>query len=181
MMDRLQELQKKWKKDGIPSFDIGIGINSGEAIVGNMGSLNRLDYTALGDAVNVASRLEGLNKIYGTNIIMGEYTHKLVKDDFETRKLDTVRVWGKKEPVNIYELLSPKNKASRMQHDLARLYETGLDLYFRKEWKQAITSFQGALKLMDDSASRILISRCQKFLKKPPPRDWDYVWEQEIK
>lgn len=181
MMNRLQELKKKWKKDDIPSFDIGIGINSGEAIVGNMGSLNRLDYTALGDTVNVASRLEGLNKIYGTNIIMGEYTHKLVKDDFETRKLDTVRVWGKKEAINIYELLSPKNKASRMQHDFVRLYETGLDLYFRKEWKQAITSFQGALKLMDDSASRMLISRCQKFLKKPPSRDWDYVWEQETK
>lgn len=181
MMDRLQELQKKWKKDDIPSFDIGIGINSGEAIVGNMGSLTRLDYTALGDPVNVASRLEGLNKIYGTNIIIGEYTHKLIKDDFMTRKLDTVRVWGKKEAINIYELVSSKNKPNRMQYDFIRLYETGLALYFRKEWTKAIISFQGALELMDDHASQIFIARCKKFMKKPPPRDWDFVWKQGTK
>jgi adenylate cyclase len=113
MMDKLKELQKKWKKEGIPSFDIGIGLNSGDAIVGNMGSSKRFDYTAMGDNVNLASRLEGLNKTYGTNIIISENTYKIVKDKFKARKLGTVTVKGKKKPIVIYELLSHKNKPDK--------------------------------------------------------------------
>jgi adenylate cyclase len=108
MMEKLRQLQKKWKKEGIPSFDIGIGLNSGEAIVGNMGSSKRFDYTAMGDNVNLASRLEGLNKTYKTNIIISENTYKMVKDKFKVKKLGTVTVKGKKKPVVIYELLSRK-------------------------------------------------------------------------
>jgi adenylate cyclase len=108
MVDKLRELQKKWKKEGIPSFDIGIGLNSGEAIVGNMGSKSRFDYTAMGDNVNIASRLEGLNKKYDTNIIISENTYKLVKDKFKTKKIDTVKVKGKEKSIIIYELLSKK-------------------------------------------------------------------------
>jgi len=113
MMEKLKELQKKWKKEGIPSFDIGIGLNSGEAIVGNMGSSNRFDYTAMGDNVNIASRLEGLNKTYKTNIIISENTYKLVKDKFEVKKLDSVTVKGKKKAITIYELLSYKKKSNK--------------------------------------------------------------------
>jgi adenylate cyclase len=113
MMDKLKELQKKWKKEGIPSFDIGIGINSGDAIVGNMGSKNRFDYTVIGDNVNLASRLEGLNKTYGTNIIISENTYKLVKDTFKTKELGVVKVKGKEKPIRIYELISRKDKPSK--------------------------------------------------------------------
>jgi adenylate cyclase len=181
MIDKLRDLQKKWKKEGIPSFDIGIGLNSGDAIVGNMGSSNRFDYTAMGDNVNLASRMEGLNKIYGTNIIISGNTHKIIKENFETRKLDAVKVKGKKKPILIYELLSQKDRLSKKQNDFVRFYETGLELYFKREWKPAIKSFQEALKLIENNASQVLIDRCQEFLKNPPPRDWDGVWEMETK
>jgi adenylate cyclase len=181
MMDKLKDLQKKWKKEGIPSFNIGIGLNSGDAIVGNMGSSTRFDYTAMGDNVNLASRMEGLNKVYGTNIIISEKTHKIVKDKFESRKLDAVKVKGKKKPILIYELISHKDNTSKKQRDFIKLYETGLEFYFKKKWKESIKSFQASIKLIDDNASNIFITRCQEFLKNPPSKDWDGVWEMETK
>jgi adenylate cyclase len=181
MMEKLREFQKKWKKEGIPSINIGIGLNSGDAIVGNMGSSSRFDYTAMGDNVNLASRMEGLNKIYGTNIVITENTQKVVKDKFETRKLDAVRVKGKKKPILIYELVSEKGKLNKKQGDFIKHYEEGLKLYFEKKWKLAIKSFQTAIKIMDDVASNELIKRCQEFSKKQPSKDWDGVWEMKTK
>ncbi len=181
MIEKLNELQNKWKNEGIPSFKIGIGINSGDAIVGNMGSSSRFDYTAMGDNVNLASRAEGLNKIYGTSIIITENTQKVVKDKFETRKLDAVRVKGKEKPILIYELVSEKGKISKKQLDFIMLYETGLKLYFEKNWKLAINSFQEALKIIDDIASNEFIKRCKDFSKNPPSEGWDGVWEIKTK
>ncbi|MFE3845737.1 CHASE2 domain-containing protein [Thermoplasmatota archaeon] len=181
MLDKLRELQKKWKKEGIPSFNIGIGINSGDAIVGNMGSSSRFDYTAMGDNVNLGSRMEGLNKIYGTNIIITENTYKVVKDKFETRKLDSVRVKGKKKPILIYELLAEKGNISKKHRDFIKFYEKGLEYYCNKKWKEAIKSFKDALKILDDEASKIFIARCKEFTKNPPSDDWDGVCEMMTK
>jgi len=181
MMVKLKELQKKWKEEGISSFNIGIGLNSGDAIVGNMGSSSRFDYTAMGDNVNLASRAEGLNKIYGTNIIITENTQKVVKGKFETRELDVVRVKGKKKPILIFELICEKGKLSKKQRDFIKFYEEGLKLYFEKKWKAAITSFQAALKIIDDYASNEFIRRCEEFSKNPPSDDWDGIWEMKTK
>jgi len=181
MIAKLRELQKKWKKERIPSFDIGIGLNSGDAIVGNMGSSNRFDYTAMGDNVNIASRMEGLNKIYGTNIILTEKTHKIVKDKFAIRKLDAVRVKGKKKPLFIFELIAHKDALSDKQSSFIKLYGEGLELYFKKKWKSAVKSFEAALKIKDDTASKVFINRCKEFIKNPPSKDWDGVWEMKTK
>jgi adenylate cyclase len=181
MIDKLGELKKKWKKEGIPSFDIGIGLNSGDAIVGNMGSYSRFDYTAMGDNVNLASRMEGLNKIYGTNIIISKNTYNIIKDKFECRKLDIVKVKGKKKSISIYELISYKDKTSKKQKDFIKHYEKGLELYFKKKWKESIRSFQASIKIIDDNASKVFLTRCKEFLKNPPSKDWDGVWEIKTK
>ncbi len=181
MLEKLKELQDKWKKQGIPYFDIGIGINTGEAIIGNMGSYDRFDYTAMGDNVNLASRLEGLNKYYGTNIIIGENTYKIINNKFEIRKLDIVRVKGKKKPVLIYELIEEKDKINKKKREFIKHYEQGLEFYLTKKWEQALKSFQTCLKIYEDSASKIFILRIKEFINNPPPKDWDGVWDIKSK
>jgi adenylate cyclase len=106
MVAELEAMQAQWRRDGVPALDIGIGINTGPMIVGNMGSASRFNYTVLGDAVNLASRIESLNKAYGTNILLSEHTYERVKDDFaNVREIDQVRVRGRAQPVRLYELI----------------------------------------------------------------------------
>jgi adenylate cyclase len=107
----LQGLQKRWSERNIPVIDIGIGINTGLAVVGNMGSSRRMDYTLMGDTVNLGSRLEGITKTYGVKICISEFTYERVKDRVYARELDLVRVKGKLEPVRIYELMGLVNEA----------------------------------------------------------------------
>jgi len=125
MIAELKQLQKKWEAEGRPVLNIGVGINSGEMVVGNMGSQMRFDYTVMGDNVNLGSRLEGLNKEYGTNIIISEFTAAVVRDELLCRELDAVRVKGKQLPVKIYELIA-RHADSGGREAVVSLFEEAL-------------------------------------------------------
>ncbi|HTA59097.1 MAG TPA: adenylate/guanylate cyclase domain-containing protein, partial [Candidatus Baltobacteraceae bacterium] len=183
MIQRVRELQKKWEAEGKPKLDIGVGLNSGPASVGEMGSARQVGYTALGDTVNLSSRLEGLNKEYGTHILVNETTHMAVKDaGFLFRELDIIRVKGKLQPVTIYELVG---KLSQLEQDSGyselkqRLqdFAAALQLYRKRDWEQAQHTFQEILdRTPDDGPSRMYWKRCQEYLFDEPPIGWDGVF-----
>ncbi len=175
---KLSALREKWMKVGLPEMHVRIGINTGEAVVGNMGSKNRFDYTAMGDNVNLASRLEGLNKQYHTSILISEKTYQQVKAELVCRELDIVRVKGKREPVRIYELMAKKNDLDPDLSEKIETFESGLKHYRHQEFKEAKQTFE---RLKDDYTAMIMAKRCEALLKNPPASDWDGVWNFEVK
>lgn len=178
---KLKELQAQFEKQGLPSIDIGIGLNTGDVSVGNMGSNTVRSYTVMGDAVNLASRLEGINKQYGTRIILSQFTKAAISKDFICREADLVRVKGKLEPVKIYELIGEKTVPQNWA-DLLPLYNDGLELYRQKMWIQATEKFNQALQIIpDDELSKLYMTRCQDYIAEPPPEDWDGVFVMKTK
>ncbi len=178
---KLKELQQEFEQQGLPHIDIGIGINTGDMSVGNMGSNIVQNYTVMGDSVNLASRLEGINKEYGTRIVISEFTYEEVKKNFTAREIDRVRVKGKLEPVRIFELLCEGSPAAKVAEAL-QVYQKGYDLYQTKEFAEALESFKVSLKMsQDDPVSELYIERCEQYLKEPPPQDWDGVFVMKTK
>lgn len=183
MMKRVRALQKEWEAQGKPSLEIGIGLNTGVASVGNMGSVLRRGYTALGDAVNLSSRLEGLNKDYGTHVIVNETTYQAARGDgFIFRELDLMRVKGKLQPVTIYQLMGrQKDFAADGSAETVRsqveMFARARELYCRRQWKAAQNSFQ---KILDewpkDGPSRVYLERCQEYSAAEPAENWDGVF-----
>ena len=178
MMARVHELQKEWKAAGKPALDIGIGLNTGTASVGNMGSSLRYGYTALGDSVNLSSRLEGLNKDYGTHILANETTYAAAKDSgFVFRELDLIRVKGKNQPVVIYELICDVASLTpeiEMQLDC---FENARKLYEKRRWSEAQSAFQSIIdRWPEDGPARPYWKRCQEYLFDEPPANWDGVF-----
>jgi len=172
----LSSIAGDWKAKGVPIFNTRIGINTGELIVGNMGYEERLNYTVMGDTVNLASRLEGLNKFYGTRIMISEFTLDTVKYRMETRLLDTVAVKGKKTGVKIYELISEKGNIDKGLMEFLALYNEGISLYEKQDWPGSVKVFAEALKLRnDDKPVQMLLERCRKFEKEGTPPDWNGV------
>ena len=146
MIIRVAELGAGWKARGLPPLSIGIGINSGEMSVGNMGSEERFDYTIMGDYVNLASRLEGINKQYGTQIVISQFTYALIRTEaFLVRELDCVRVKGKREPVTIYELIGYGSYFPQMRA-LADMFGHALAAYKRRQWHEAQALFRDVLQ-----------------------------------
>ena len=192
-MDRkLNELRVKWKSEGgwpklVHNVRHRVGLNSGEMVTGNMGSSMRMNYTMMGDTVNLAARLEPAAKQYGVYTFVAENTYKVVKDQFEWRLLDFIRVKGKNKPVKVYELFSEKNNLVNNQSDLINAFNNGLDLYFKGEWSLALKKFNEAAKLEEDfeyrptTPSKIYVERCEAFKKSPPEKDWDGVWTMNTK
>ena len=151
MLDELRHLQATWKEQGLPILDIGIGINTGAMIVGNMGSEDRFDYTVIGDSVNLGSRIEALNKTYGTHILISEFTYDQVREEFKyIREIDVTTVRGRSEPVKIYELMHVDGYASM---DWLAEYQRAYELVRRNEPDQAIPIFEHLRKAVNDPVS----------------------------
>ncbi len=181
MMERLGVLQKKWEAEGKPRLDIGIGLNTGVASVGNMGSELRYGYTAMGDSVNLASRLEGLNKEYATHIVVSQSTYaSAANSQLIFRELDLIRVKGKTQPVTIYELLGARNDENTdaaAQDERATFFVSARAHYQQRRWPEALALFDQLLERWpSDGPARIYKIRCQEYLVAEPETSWDGVF-----
>ncbi|MBI4458562.1 MAG: CHASE2 domain-containing protein [Acidobacteria bacterium] len=181
MSSQLKLMNDRWMNQGRPPLNIGIGINTGPMMVGNMGSQRRFNYTVMGDHVNLGSRVEGLNKEYGTQIIVTENTWEYVRDQFVGRELDLIRVKGKKKPVAIYELLAPASEQARYQ-ELISEFRQGLSAYRNGRWEEAYEIFRAlASRHPSDGPVKVLLARCQHFLQEAPAEAWDGVYTMTTK
>jgi adenylate cyclase len=173
MIERLETLNASFKERGMLPIEIGVGINTGDAVVGNMGADIRFDYTAIGDTVNLASRLEGLNKLYGTRIIVSATT-KAGGGDAIFRELDLVAVKGKEQPVAIYELMT-------QQTELVAPFADALARYRDRSFEAALERFEDLARRYDDGPARLYALRCRELLADPPPLEWDGVFVAKSK
>jgi len=175
MEDTLEELNRQWAKQGRPPLKIGVGVNSGPVAVGNMGSDRLFDYTAIGDNVNLASRLEGLTKYYGTNILISQATAEAVENGFILRDVDRVKVKGKAQASGIFEVMGEGEPDPELARFLTA-YHQGLALYRQMRWPDSIAAFEKALEVQpDDAPSRRYLALARKHQETPPHPEWEAI------
>ena len=173
MTEVLEEFNAQQRELGKPEFKIGVGINYGVVTVGNIGTEKKMDYTIIGDMVNLASRMEGLTKKYHQPLLISESLHQKVKDEVDCRLIDTVAVKGKTEGVRIYTV---KKRLSEEENKAWTLHNTAMESYYQQDFDEAIGYFQNVQKIFpDDYASQLMIDRCRQFKTNPPPENWDGV------
>jgi len=188
MQDRLAELRTKWQEEGnkwpeiVHNMQNRIGINTGKLVTGNMGSTMRMNYTMMGDTVNLAARLEASAKQYGIYIQVANETYTACKDKFIWRDLDYVVVMGKTEPAQVFELISEKDKMPKGYDKLLPAYNEALELYRNQDWAKAVDAFKASNELEDmfpgrkTNPSQIYIPRCEHYKDNPPGDNWDGSW-----
>ena len=182
MQAAMHPLRAKCKQEGRPELAMRVGVNTGVVLVGNMGSDARKEYTVMGDAVNLASRVEGANKPFRTEVMMTERTHQLVKDVVECRELDLLRVKGKKQGVRVFEVMARKGELPALKRQVMLAYNEGLEAYKQRDWSAAAATFTRALSIdKTDGPSQLYLERAEEFRKNPPPIDWDGVYEMKTK
>ncbi|MCI0403588.1 MAG: adenylate/guanylate cyclase domain-containing protein, partial [Acidobacteria bacterium] len=181
MLARLEELNRESRAAGGRPLSMGIGLNTGAVNVGNMGSTKRLTWTAVGDNVNLASRLEALTREYDCGIVLSDSTWAPVKESFLCRELDRIRVKGKLQPVVIYELLAPLGDGAPHTELVAR-FADALHSYRSRNWDEALRKFDAlTTQFPEDGPSRVFRQRCLEFLASAPPPDWDGVYVMKSK
>lgn len=179
MRRRLTEFNTERSLRQLNPIRIGIGINSDEVISGNIGSSRRMEFTAIGDGVNLGSRLEGASKLYGTDIIISESTYQPCADRIVVRELDYIKVKGKTRPVSVYELVSLQSDPLPEQKQRSiELYHKGLEFYRSRKFRQAWNEFSTIVEEIDinDKAALLYMDRCQHWIQHPPADDWDGSW-----
>jgi adenylate cyclase len=166
----------------IPKFHVRVALATGEALIGTVGSDTTKSFTVIGDTVNIASRLEGVNKIYGTDLIINEDCFHLAEQDVEAREIDLLTVYGKTEPVRIYELLGKIGELDSSTSQLRDTFATALQKYREQKWTEAEKGFQNCLAIRkNDGPSLEFLTRIATFARTPPPKDWNGVWQTASK
>ncbi|HEY8932701.1 MAG TPA: adenylate/guanylate cyclase domain-containing protein [Rariglobus sp.] len=183
MLAGLDKLNPGWVEAGRPALHVGIGINHGEVIVGNMGSPRRKEFTVIGDSVNLASRLEGVTKEYGLSLVIGESVAQLVKDDFVLQPVDLIRVKGKKRPVQVFTVIAPVARPPDAPvREALRLFEAGLTAYREGRFAEARESFvRSAAASAHNKLAGIYVQRCEALIAEPPVGEWDGVFVMHTK
>ncbi len=183
MVAELGRLREKWKEEGKPQLHARVGINTGRVLVGNLGSKHFVDYTVMGDHVNLASRLEGANKPYGTRIMVSEFTWEEVKGEMYGRELDRIRVKGKDVPVCVYEVMGRTVEGiPPATVDLLAGFADAFALYREARFEEALAAFRAvAERHPDDGPTALYAERCKEYLAEPPPPGWDGVYTMKTK
>ncbi len=181
-MKRLEELNQGLEKQGLVPLKARIGVNTGAMAAGYMGSSQKKQYTVMGDHVNLGSRLEGANKAFGTAIMISEFTYEVVHDQFEVRFLDRIRVPGKAKPVKTYELLGEKGTLDERWREATTLYHEAIQLFVDRQFELARTKFLEVLQILGhDKPCETYMERIDLFVRQPPAKEWDGVFELKTK